>query len=129
MYEFGETEQCHILWRLHLSRFWVCVYLSWAVPGLCCSVGFPVVVSDGSSLLGVHGLLVAGTSLVVEPRLWDTQALVVPARGLSSGGSPGSRAQAQQLRCKCLAAWHHMGSSGAGVEPGSPALAGGLCNH
>ena len=70
MCEFGETEQCHILWHFPLSRLWVCVYLFGAVLGLCCSAGFPVaVVSDGHSLLGVHGLLVAVTSLVVEPRL------------------------------------------------------------
>lgn len=72
-------------WRLHLSRFWVCVYLSWAVPGLCCSHGFPVVVSDGSSLLGVRGLLVAGTSCY-------------GAQALGHAGFGGSSTWAQQWR-------------------------------
>ena len=53
-----------------------------------CCVGFPlVVVSGGSSLAAVSGLLVAVASLAVECGLWGVWASVVAALGLSSCGS------------------------------------------
>ena len=48
-----------------------------------------VVVSRGSSLVAVSGLLITVTSLV-EHELWDAWASVVAAGGLSSCGSPAS---------------------------------------
>ena len=46
------------------------VYLSLAVLGLYCCMGFSLVaVSRGYSLVAVHGLLIAVASLAVEHRL------------------------------------------------------------
>ena len=46
------------------------IYLSLAVLGLSCCVGFSLVVASGGySLLAVCGLLIAVASLVVEHRL------------------------------------------------------------
>ena len=59
-----------------------------AVLGLCGCTGFSLVVADGtSSLVEVHGLLIAVASLVPERGLSGAQASVVGAGGLSSCGS------------------------------------------
>ena len=47
--------------------FLIFVYLFLAVLGLCCSVGFSLVVTSGGySLVAGHGLLIAVVSLVAE---------------------------------------------------------------
>ena len=45
---------------------------------------FPVAASGGSSLVAVHGLLIAVASFVMEPGLQGTQASVVEVPGLHS---------------------------------------------
>ena len=68
--------------------------------GLRCCAGFSLVGEGGGySLVAVHGLLTVVTSFVAEHGLQALQAPTVAARGLSSCGPLGSRAQAQQL-------WH-----------------------
>ena len=71
-----------------------------AVLGLCCCMGFSlVVVSGGYSLVLVCGFLIAVASLVAELGLSGTQALVIWLMG--------SRAQAQSLRCtRLVAPWY-----------------------
>ena len=50
--------------------FFLSIYLSLAVLGLSCCVGFSLVVTSGGySLVAVCGLLIAVASLVVERRL------------------------------------------------------------
>ena len=58
------------------------------VLSLRCCVGFSLfVVSGGYSPVAVHGLLIAMASLVVEHRLYGSQASVAEAHGLRSCGS------------------------------------------
>ena len=59
-----------------------------AVLGLCCCVGFSLVVASRSyTLVAVRGLLVAVASLVAEHRVCGIWASVVVARGLSGCGA------------------------------------------
>ena len=81
--------------------------------GLCCCAGFSLVVMRGGySLVVMKGLLIVVTSCCGVQALGHTS--------FSSCGTwaqelwfPGSRAQAQQLRCTGLAAPWHMASSRA----------------
>ena len=64
------------------------IYLLLAVLGLCCCVGFSVVVmSRGSSLVVAHRLLIAVVSLVAEHGLQGMQASGVTAPRFQSAGS------------------------------------------
>ena len=64
--------------------------------GLRCCTGFSLVAENGgSSLVAVHGLLIAVASLVAESRLWGTQAFVLATGGLSS-------CSFQAVGCVCL---------------------------
>ena len=58
---------------IHLLYFWLC-WVSVTAPGLSL-----VAVSGGYSLVAMHELLIALTSLVVEPGLQGMQASVVAA--------------------------------------------------
>ena len=73
-----------------------------------------VVANRGCCLVGVHGLLIAVASLVVEHKPQSMRASVVVARGLSSCG-----AQAQLL----CGMWN---PPGPGIELVSPVLTGGF---
>ena len=94
-------------------------YLFLAVLGLHCWVDFSLVVaSESHSPVGVNGLLVAVASLVAEP---ESRAL-----GLSSCGPP-----ALERRLSGCGTWAWLLCSmwdlpRPGVNPVSPALAGGL---
>ena len=58
------------------------VYLFLAVVGLCCCMGFSLVLmSCGYSLVAVHGLLMAVASSVAEHGLWGPRASVFEACG------------------------------------------------
>ena len=60
-------------------------------------MGFFLVVAIGDdSLVGVHGFLTEGVSLLVEQELWGTRASVVGARMLIVGKEPAC----QCGRCK-----------------------------
>ena len=59
-----------------------CSNLFGAVLGLCCCVGFSLVVASGGCSLVVVHELIAVTSLIVEHRLQGMQASVVVAPGL-----------------------------------------------
>ena len=74
----------------------------------------------------VHGLLIAVASLVVEHGAVGVRASVVVARGLSSCGS-----QVVECRLSRCGAWAYLlhgiwDLPGPGLEPMSPALAGGF---
>ena len=88
----------------------MCLFL--AVLGLCCFVGFSLVLVRGDyTLVLVHVLLIAVTS-VVEHRLWGMQALVVVAHGLSRCSS-----QALEHRLR-IVAHKHIFSATCGTLPG-----------
>ena len=103
-------------------KFIYFIYLFLAVLGLCCFMrAFSSCSERGLLFLVVRGLLIAVASLVAEhglqarglQQLWLAGSVVV-ARGLSSCGS-----RAQLL--------HDMWDlPGPGLEPVSPALAGGF---
>ena len=98
-----------------------------AILGLCCCACLSVVgESRGHSVVVVGRLLTAGASLVVEHGLWGMWALVVAARGLCS-----CRSKALEHRLNSCAAWAQLlcimwDLPRSGIEPMSPALAGGF---
>ena len=66
-----------------LSDFYTHTWLLLTVLGLCCCMGFPLVVaSRGYSPVTVHGLLIEVASLVVEQGLKAAQVSVIAAPGL-----------------------------------------------
>ena len=92
------------------------IYLFLAVLGLCCCMrAFSRCSEQGLLFLMVCGLLIAVASLVAE------QGLQVC--GLQQLWCVGSRAQAQQLWRTGCGMWD---LPGPGLEPMSPALAGGF---
>ena len=106
----------------------ICLFnLFLAALGLrCCARAFSSCGERGLLFVAVHGILLAVASLVAEHRRQGTQASVVVAHGLSS--------------CDARALEHKLSSCGAqaqllhgmwdlprpGLEPVSPALAGGF---
>ena len=102
-------------------------YLFLAVLGLHCRSDFSLITAGGGySPAGVCGLLTAVASLPVELGLQGVQASLAATRGLSRCGS-----QALEHRLSSCGAWSSC--SGAcwdlpepGIEPVSPALAGGF---
>ena len=97
--------------------FYLFIHLFLALQGLhCCASSFLVAGSGGYSLVAACGLLITVISLVAEQGLQGVQAQQL--------WLPDSRAQTQQLWCKGLAAPRHVGFSGSGIKPVSPALAG-----
>ena len=82
---------------LELVSFFKKMYMYFfAELGLRCCTGFSLVAENGgSSLVAVHGLLIAVASLVAESRLWGTQAFVLATGGLSS-------CSFQAVGCVCL---------------------------
>ena len=73
----------------------------------CWYKGFSLIVERrGYSLVAVFGLLIAVASLVVEHRFEDTQASVLPAHGLSSGGSRAKGHRLQLWHVSLVAPWH-----------------------
>ena len=57
------------------KKFFNCIYLLLSMRGLHRWVGFSLgAASGGYSLVGVHGLLVAVASLVVEHKFWSAWA-------------------------------------------------------
>ena len=57
------------------KKIFNCIYLLLSMRGLHCWVGFSLdEASGGYSLVGVHGLLVAVASLIVEHRFWSAWA-------------------------------------------------------
>ena len=117
--------------------FLKCLFIYLAALGLCCCTwAFSSCGEQGLLFGAVHGLLIAVASLVAEHGLQarglqqlqhtgsvvaacgpqSAQASVVVVCGLSSCGTwaqqwglTGSRAQAQQLWCRCLVAPWHVG--------------------
>ena len=74
----GVTKSC-----TGLSDFHTHTWLLLTVLGLCCCMGFPLVVaSRGYSPVTVHGLLIEVASLVVEQGLKAAQVSVIVAPGL-----------------------------------------------
>ena len=113
--------------NIHPKSFFKNIYLFLAVLGLCCCVGFSLVVeSGGYSPVGAPGLPIAAASLVVERGLWGSQASVVAACGLTSCGS---RTLEHRLNC-CGARVYLLHDTWdlprSGIEPVSPVLAGGF---
>ena len=113
--------------KLEGNSFFLIYILFLALLGLhCCARAFSSCGERGLLFVAVHGLLIAVASLVVEHGLQGTRASVVVARGLSSCGSQALElrlsscdAQAQLLR----GMWD---LPRPGLEPVSPALAGGF---
>ena len=102
-------------WEPNPLYFFLFIYLVLAVLGLHCFEGSSLVAaSRGPSLVVVHRLLISGASLVAEHRLWGSWASVVAACG---------QLIAAVHRFSCSAACGNL--PGLGVEPTSPALAGG----
>ena len=97
---------------LFIYQFWLC-WVFVAVRGLSL-VAFSSCHEQGLLFVAVRGLLTAVASLVAEHGLQSAQASVDVARGLSSCG-----VRAQLLR----GMWD---LPGPGLEPVSPALAGGF---
>ena len=93
--------------------------------GLCCWVGFVlVVISGGSALVAVHGFLIMVASLVAQHGLQGVWASVTVVHGLSSCGS-----WAQKNRLNSCGTWVQLFHSmwdlpGPGVKPVFPALVG-----
>ena len=95
------------------------IYLFLAALALCyCARAFSSCGEQGLFFVAVRGLLIAVASLVAEHGL--------QVRGLQQLWLSGSRAQAQQLWCTGLVVPRHVVSSRPGIEPMSPALAGGF---
>ena len=93
----------------------------------CCRVGFSLVsVNRGHPPVVLHGHLIAVTSLIVEHRLQDGQASVVMARGLSSCGSQALEHRFSNCGTRVQMLQGLWDLSGSGIEPMSPALAGGF---
>ena len=92
LYSFSNNIVCFLFFL-----FLILINFFSAVLDLCCCVGFSLsVMSRGYFLVMVRGLLIA-TVLLVERRLWGTQASVAVACGLSSCVS-----QALEHRlCRC----------------------------
>ena len=64
------------------------MYLFFAVLGLhCCAQTFSSCGEQGLLCIAVYRLLIAVSSLVVERRLWGTQASVMVALRLSNFGT------------------------------------------
>ena len=76
-------------------------------------MGLYLALANGDySLAAVHGLFTEVASLVAEHRPWGVQPLAF--------------AVPRKLRCTGLVVLWHVGSSRSGIEPTSPALAGGF---
>ena len=93
--------------------------------GLCCCAGLSLVVeSKGCPLGAVSGLLILVASLVVSTgsRARGVQQLQPPG----PGPAPVNWAQAQESWCPRLVALNVWGLPRSGIEPVSPALAGGF---
>ena len=110
------TNLKYIFFNLFLAALGLC----------CCTQGFSSCGEQGLLFIVVHVLLIAVASFVAKHRPQSVWASVVVARGLSSCGSRGLErrlsscgAQAQLLRGR----WD---LPGPGLEPLSPALAGGF---
>ena len=98
-----------------------------AVLGLCCCVQvFSSCGEQGLLFIAVHRLLIVVASLCCAAQDLGTRASVVVARGLSSCGS-----WALECRLSSCGAWASLlrgmwDLPGPGLEPVSPALAGGF---
>ena len=93
--------------------------------GLCCCAGLSLVVeSKGCPLGAVSGLLILVASLVVSTgsRARGVQQLQPPG----PGPAPVNWAQAQESWCPGLVALNVWDLPRSGIEPVSPALAGGF---
>ena len=103
------------------------IHLFMAVLGLLyCAWVFLQLWRVGVTLIVVCGLLIAVASLVMELRPQDAWASVVAARGLSTYGS-----LALELGLSNCGPWAQLlygmqDLPGPGLEPRSPALAGGI---
>ena len=92
----------------------------------CCARAFSSCGERGLLFVAVHGLPIAVASLCCGARALAMQALVVVARGFSSCGS---RALERRLSSCGAQAWLLCGMwdlPSPGLEPMSPALAGGF---
>ena len=102
--------------------FFFNIYLFLAVQGVCCCAVFALVVASGGySFVAVCRLLIALASLVVEHGLQELQhlgAIVAAPRSWSTGSLN------VVLRVQLLHGTWHLPESG--IEPASPALAGGF---
>ena len=99
------------------------IYLFLAALGLCCSArAFSLVVASGGYSCGARASHCSGFSSC-GARALGSRASVVVARGLSSCGS-----QALEHRLSSCGAQAYLlrGDPGPGLEPVSPALAGGF---
>ena len=80
--------------------------------GLCCCIGFSLVVASGGYSLVIDRLLIAVASLVAKHRLRGVGASVVVALGLSNWGSPEAlEHRLDHLWCLGLVALWHVESS------------------
>ena len=116
----------HIKWT-RFDSLLACFLSLLAALGLCCcACAFSSCGEQGLLFVVVRGLLIAVASLVAEHGLLGAQISVVVALRLSSCGS-----RALEHRLSSCGAWasllHGMWDlPGPGLEPVSPALAGGF---
>ena len=97
-----------------------------AALGLCCCVrAFSSCSERGLLLVLVHGLLIAVASRC-GARALGVWASVVAVRGLSSCGSRAPERRLSSCRARALLLRGMWGLPGPGLEPVSPALAGGF---
>ena len=113
------------------------IYLFLTVLGLCCCMQtFSSCGEPGLLFIAVHGLLIAGTSLVEEHGLQARGLQQLWLVGFSSCGTraqqlwlAGSRAQAQQLWHMDLVAPRHVGSSRTRARTHVPCIGRRILNH
>ena len=98
-----------------------------AALGLHCSTrAFSSCGERGLLFIAVCGLLIAVASLVAEHRLWSAQASVDVARGLHSCGLWALEHRLSSCGAQAYLLRGMWDLPGPGLEPGSPALAGGF---
>ena len=110
---------------LFFKFLFVFIYL--VALGLCCSTwAFSSCIERGLLFLAVHGLLIAVVSLVAELGLLGLWASAVAARGLSSCGERALERSLSSCGALALLLRGMWDLPGPGLEPMSPALAGGF---
>ena len=94
----------------------------------CCAWAFSSCGEWGPLFVAVHGLLIAVASLVAEHGLWSAGSVVGAGR-LSSCGSQALECRLSSCGTRAQLFRSMWDLPGPGLEPVSPAPAGGVPNH
>ena len=113
--------------KRHVFKFIYLFYLFLAALGLrCCARAFSSCGEQELLFVAVHGLLIAVASLVAEHGLLGTQVSVVVAHGLTSCGLRALECRLSSCGTWALLLRDMWDLPRPGLEPMSPALAGGF---